>query len=250
MKIILISLAMTLCQMCLAQNADKVWSQTTMVNDVIYKDSIFNKTKVGCGFLLKYKNDTFAITAKHIMNLAKTDDMITTNFEGGLKEWRMYPKDKPEQTVIMGKLLNEDTTDTLTWEYLEKAVKAALYNDFLIFTIKENNSNITPLELSKTAPQKGDILYDIGWTYNDTVGPQRVYKCSFYESTGISFNMRKITYPENGVGLSGSPVINSDGLLVGILSRAETDPVTKEVFASPQHINYLTRFFEDYYKVK
>jgi hypothetical protein len=247
MKKNLIILLLSISKLCFCQKAELNWPLTTMINDVTFKDSKYDKSNVGCGFLLKYNNDTFAITAKHILIIAKTDSMKTTNFEGGLKQWTMYPKNAPEQTVIMEELLNEDTTDSLSWEYL---MKAKNYYDFLIFKIKKNDSNVKPLELSKSTPMKGDTLYNLGWSYKDIEGPQRIYMHTFLESKGANFNMRKINAPENGGGLSGSPVINSRGQLVGIISGMDEDPITKEEFYSPCHTSYLTDFFENYYRNK
>jgi hypothetical protein len=248
MKLKLIILTLSINQFCFSQNADKIWPPITMINDVIFNDSKFDKLNIGCGFLLKYNQDTFAITAKHIIIVAKTDLMKTTNFENGLKQWIMYPKDKKNETVIMGELLNPDKTDSLDWGYKERHDDT--YNDFLIFKIKTNNSKIKPVELRKTKPKVGDILYDIGWTYADTDGEQRIYKYSYYKSIGKRFNMRRIIFPENGGGSSGSPVLDSDGLLVGIISGMDEDPITKEIFSSPRNVDYLIQFFNDYYKNK
>jgi len=217
-----------------------------MINDVTFKDSKFDRFNIGCGFLLKVNQDTFAITAKHILCVAKTDSMKTTNFENGLKQWTMYPKDKKEQTVIMDKLLNEDKTDSLSFDFINR--HDATYKDYLIFKIKQNNSKIKPLEIRKTKLKYGELLYVIGWTYNDAEGGQRVYKYSYYKSKGTRFNMRMINAPKNGGGLSGSPVIDSNGLLVGIISGMDEDPITKEQFSSPHNVDYLNQYFNSYYK--
>ena len=244
MRQILIILIFAISQYCFSQDSNKTWPSTTMINDVTFKDSQFDKFDIGCGFLLKYKQDTFAITAKHIICAAKTDLMITTNFENGLKQWTMYPRDKKEQTVIIDKLLNEDKTDTLSFDFMHR--NAATYHDYLIFKIRQNNSKVKPLEIRKTKLKVGEILYAIGWTYNDTVGEQRVYKYSYYESKGARFNMKTIEAPNKGSGLSGSPVIDADGLLVGIISGTDVDPITRELYYSPCNTDYLIDFFNDY----
>ena len=244
MKLKLILLTLTISQFCFSQNMGKIWPPTTMINDVIFKDSKFDRFNIGCGFLLKVNQDTFAITAKHIICIAKTDIMKTTNFENGLKQWTMYPKDKKEQTVIMDRLLNEDKTDSVSFEFINR--HDTTYNDYLIFKIKQNNSRLKPLEMRKTKLKNGEILYAIGWTYNDTEGSQRIYKYSYYQSKGTRFTMRLINAPENGGGLSGSPVVDSDGLLVGIMSGKDKDPITKEPLQSPRNIDYLIRFFSSY----
>ncbi|MCU4174448.1 S1 family peptidase [Carboxylicivirga sp. N1Y90] len=238
-----ILLALIITQLCSSQESYKTWPAIAMINDVTFKDRKFDKHNIGCGFLLKHEKDTFAITAKHIICVAKTDVMKTTNFEGGLKQWTMYPKDKKDQTVIMGKLLNEDTTDSLSFDFINR--HDTTYNDFLIFKIKQNNSKLVPLEIRKTQLKEGEILYAIGWTYNDTEGSQRIYKYSYYQGKGTRFNMRLIDAPANAGGLSGSPVVDTEGLLVGIISGMDEDPITKEAYSSPRNINYLIDFFNN-----
>jgi hypothetical protein len=241
MKIGLFILTLSISQFCFSQNVDKFWPSITMINDVYFKDSKFDKLNIGCGFLLKYNQDTFAITAKHIICVAKTDQMITTNFANGLKQWIMHPKDKKEQTVILDRLLNEDTTDSLTFDFINR--HDTTYNDFLIFKIKQNNSKVKPLEMRNTKLKKGEILYAIGWTYNDNDCPQKIYKYSYSQTKGTRFTMRLINAPENGGGLSGSPVVDSEGLLVGIISGFDIDPITREKLSSPRNIDYLIKFF-------
>lgn len=246
MRIKYIILILFFSQLCFSQNSIKEWPSIAMINDVTFEESKFDRFNIGCGFLLKYNQDTFAITAKHILCVAKTDKMITTNFENGLKQWTMYPKDIKDQTVIMGRLLNEDKTDTLSFDFIER--NNTTYNDYLVFEIKQNNSKVKPLEIRKTKLKVGEILYAIGWTYRDAEGAQRVYKYSYHKSKGTRFDMKIIDAPRNAGGLSGSPVVDADGLLVGIVSGANVDPITKELYNSPRNTDYLVDFFNDYYK--
>lgn len=250
MKLKIFLFVLIVCQIGHTQNSKKCanWPSITMINDVTFKESKFDRLNIGCGFLLKVKNDTFAITAKHIICVAKTDSMKTTNFENGLKQWTMYPKDKKEQTVIIDKLLNEDKTDSVTFDYIGR--HDTIYNDFLVFKIKKNNSKVKPLEIRNSKLIVGEKLYVIGWSYGDVAGEQRIYEYSYLKTFGTRFNMRIIKGPVNGGGLSGSPVVDANGALVAIVSGTDEDPVTKEIYSSPRGIGYLTQFFDTYYKMK
>ncbi len=207
------------------------WPLISLINKVEYVNSSFNNDNAACGFLLKVNNDTFAVTAKHILLVAKTDSMNSVYFGNNLKSWMMSPKDKPHEIVLIDKLINEDKTDSLTWTYL--ATKRFNYNDWLVFSIKANRSKVIPLELRRTSIKYGEPLYVIGWTYADKEGMQRVYEYSYLGSYGTHFNMKLVNAPIEGKGLSGSPVIDSDGLLVGIISDGYFDSETRMKISSP-----------------
>ena len=214
-----------------------------MVNDVIFKDSTYNQHNIGCSFLLIHNKETYAITAKHLLQVARTDKMKSVHFENELKQWVMYPKDRKEQTVIVGDLLNENRTDSLNWN--RSRINFYSYKDWLIFDVKANNSNIKPVELSKHAPVIGDTVYAVGWTYNDTLGSQRVYSYLIKDREDQRLKMSLINAPENGAGLSGSPVLNSDGYLVGIISAAGYSEESKEIIQYPCTTDYLISFIEN-----
>ena len=60
--------------------------------------------------------------------------------------------------------------------------------------------------------------------------------------------MRMANAPKNPGGLSGSPVVDKNGLVVGTIAGFDEDPVTKEQFLSPCSADYLIDFFKEYYK--
>jgi len=216
-------------EICLSQKQN--WPSITLINKVEFFDSSYNNNNAACGFLLRFENDTFAITAKHVLFVAKTDSMHSVHFRGYLKRWTMLPKDKANETVVMNKLINEDKSDSLHWKNLD--------NDWLVFSIKENNSKVTPLEIRRRKLKYGEPLYVVGWTYMDNDGEQRVYRYSYMGPNGSHFSMKLVDAPMDGNGLSGSPVIDSEGFLVGIISYSYFDPETRTMISSPCGISGL-----------
>lgn len=215
-----------------------------MVNDIIFKDSTFNQYNVGCGFLLKHNSDTFAITAKHILGLAHTDKMTTTNFENGLKHWKMYPRDKKNQIVLSETLLNEDRVDSVNFNYIGR--NWYTYNDYLVFKVLKNNANVKPVRIRETAPRSGEHFFAIGWTYDDKEGEQRVYEYEYVKNRGNKMLMKGIKTAPNEGGLSGAPVLDSEGKLVGIMSGGGEDEETGESYHGMTDINYLRDFLKQY----
>ena len=56
-----------------------------LINNVSYQDSSFDNSNASNGFLVGHKDNTYAVTAKHVLMIAKTDAMKFVDFEGGLK---------------------------------------------------------------------------------------------------------------------------------------------------------------------
>jgi hypothetical protein len=240
-KVFILSFAV--CQVTFSQNKVTKWEPIAMINDVTFRNSKIWNHNAACGFLVKHKNDTLAITAKHILALFYSDSLQTAYFNGRLKQWAMYPKDKKEQKVIIDRLLNEDKRDSIGMGYINKNWDN--YNDWLIFKIKENNSNVKPLKIRNTELRKGEKVFVIGWAYTDIEGDQRIYEYEYYNSQGTHLLLKNIKTPQFPGGLSGSPVVDMHGRLVGIMSGFTMDQTTKKLFISACKVDYLKQFLKN-----
>lgn len=67
--------------------------------------------KLGCGFLLKFNQDTFAVTAKHLIKFIKSDEMEGVSLDNGIKNWMLFNLNKPSENVVVDKLLNENKNE-------------------------------------------------------------------------------------------------------------------------------------------
>ncbi|RZL46532.1 MAG: hypothetical protein EOO93_25865, partial [Pedobacter sp.] len=65
-----------------------------LTNKIDFVDSKFSQPRFSCGFLIKYETDTFAVTAKHLLKIIKTDEMKKLTLENYIKSWMLYPLDK------------------------------------------------------------------------------------------------------------------------------------------------------------
>ena len=175
-----------------------LWPQITMINQIEYMDKKY--PVAGCGFLLDTGDEILAATAKHILAYFKSDSMKTVSFGNELKLWKMFPKNNPEDVVVVDTLINENPEEPL--EQIPPG------RDWLLFTIKERSQNIQPLKFRSDTLQKGETVYIIGWRYSDRGCPQVVYEGNFVRSEGASFLITTKELTDNTMpGLSGSPVI-------------------------------------------
>ncbi|WJS94245.1 serine protease [Flavobacterium johnsoniae] len=224
-------------------SSNKVFKEIALVNGIEFTNPKYDQPKFSCGFLLKYNNETFAVTAKHLLKIIKPEGMTTLSLESYIKNWALYPLNNKSEIVICDKLLNEDKSEKLE-------AKSTYDNDWLVFSIKESSSNIIPLEIRKTPLTQGEKLYVVGWTRTMENGPQRVYEFEYYKTIANRILLKDILVPEKFGGLSGAPLVDENGLLVGIVSNGTVDPDSNKKFFSPCSVTNLAAFLENRRYVK
>jgi len=186
------------------------WPQITLVNQIDYVGKKF--PIAGCSFLLDTGKDTLLVTAKHILTYFKSDTMKSVFFAHSLKEWRAFPKNNPANVVVVDSLLNADSTEPIG--------RIPSHRDWLLFSIRQKSRNIWPLRLRMDSLRHGEPVFIVGWRYTDTSCTQRVYEGSYVESQeGSVIISTKLLSDNRMPGLSGSPVIDANGCVIGIMSQ-------------------------------
>ena len=187
------------------------WPQITMVSRIEYVDKSFPVAP--CGFLLDTGKEILAVTAKHVLTYFKSEAMKTASFGGRLKSWVMFPKNNPVDTVVVDALINEDPS-----EPIDRLIPSDV--DWLLFSIKSKSDHIRPLKFRPGPLRPGEKVYIIGWRYSDKDRPQVVYEGNYVESIdGSVIISTKLLADNRTPGLSGAPVVDSDGFLVGVMSQ-------------------------------
>lgn len=231
--------ALASCSKAQFSESPKQFPSTSLINHFEYFEGEHKFYQLGTAFLIKYKNDTFAITAKHILAVLKPDSSKNLTLENFIKTWTMRPLNKENEIVIVDKLLNEDEKESLKSKKLYE-------KDWLVFSIKENNANVIPLEFRENPLIKGEKLYAIGWTRHMKEGNQRVYEFEYYKTKGTHHLMKKLIIPEKMGGLSGAPVVDEDGKLVGIVSNSKFNLFSMEKMFAPVGTIELKAFLDNY----
>ena len=188
------------------------WPQLALVNQIDYEEK--HHPVAGCGFLLEFEAETVAATAKHVLTYFKSSEMDSVDFKGTLKSWKMFPKDHPAYVVVVDELINQDADESIT--------DIPCGKDWLLFTVKKRSKKIQPLRLRTTPLEEGEPIYLIGWRYTEKDCPQVVYDGKFVrmEKDSVCITVPKLI--ENTIpGLSGAPVIDGKGYVIGIMSRGK-----------------------------
>ncbi len=232
-------IALASCSPGIISVSEKQFPPISLINHYEYFNGEHEFNQLGTAFLLKYKNDTFAITAKHILAVLKPDSLKNLTLDNFIKNWTMSALNKQNEIVTIDKLLNEDKNESLK-------SKTIYQKDWLVFSIKENKAKVIPLEFREKPLVKGEKLYAIGWTRHMKEGNQRVYEFEYYKTKGTHHLMKKLIIPEKMGGLSGAPVVDNDGKLVGIVSNGEFNLFTMEKMLAPVGTIELKAFLDNY----
>ena len=149
--------------------------QFSGINQVTFNDTQYNNAFAGNAFLISFKGKLFAVTVKHALMVAKTPSLTSVYLQDELKEWRIHPNKNSNSYVTLGKLLNADKTELIDEKILLK--------DWLVFEVKNNNSNLAILELRNTPLEPGELLTAYGCTYaSQETCSQDEYQGNFIEA--------------------------------------------------------------------
>lgn len=203
------------------------------VNNVAFHQSEYNNAFAGNGFLIEYQNKPYAVTVKHALLEAKTNVMDSVSLQEHVSRWRIHPLRSPDKYVQLGRLINASKVEKLDMNILKK--------DWLLFEIESNQSDLVTLKIRTRPLAPGENVFAIGCSYaNKTHCIQDRYKGKF-----ISYDTHNLRVTLDGLpmsqlrGLSGSPVLDKDNYLVGIVSNVLPKTSGKGFDFAPAKLDYL-----------
>lgn len=227
---------------CLAQEKEtwvdlpkNQWPVIALTNHVQFKngDRYVDPSFIyaGTGFLIDNGKDTLAATAKHVLFVAKNKNTGNVEINAALKEWVMKPKRSQADSAVIDRLINEDST-----EILEGRNSTIMERDWIIFTVKSITGAIYPLKPRYSPLKPGEAVYILSCAYDDSTSTISAGKVVRKEGMDILIerNMK-----EHLGGSSGSPVIDTNGYLIGVISSSTADNKTGKAVSVAISTDYL-----------
>lgn len=195
------------------------WPIIGLINEVQYKngdryiDPSFRYA--GTGFLINTGTDTLAATAKHILWVAKNKQSSGVSINAHLQQWTMRPKGNTQDLATIDQLLNEDPN-----EKLEGAGSSITERDWIVFSVKKSSPKLYPLKPRFSPVQAGEKVFIISCPYNDST--TQIHPGVVVRKYGLDIFIDRDPKANMG-GSSGSPVIDANGYLIGIISANTVD---------------------------
>ena len=196
-------------------------SNIALINEVWYEDNQQyihpSFTYAGTGFLIDTKQGVLAATAKHVLMIANPKEMKGVSPNAHLEKWIMHPKNNNTDSVVIGQLLNEDKEEDLGFD------KASIQlRDWIVFATEYHAPKIKALTPRFTPLKVGEAIYFTGCPYKRE-------DCIIEPAIVLGVKGNRIIFSQenkgaNIGGASGSPLIDAEGKLVGVLSGTSVSP--------------------------
>ena len=181
------------------------WPQMVLTNAARFKGH--TSLNGASSFLVQLKSgEVVAATARHLLGDAGgvKPEVKPADFNASLDSWFMHPRTRPDEVVKVRSLASQpDPRPGFDW---------------VLFHIEGTGESVaTPLTLRRTRVKAGETVHLIGVSYAEPTVAQKIYSGVVTERRGDRFRYR-ITPYVNIRGFSGAPIVDDDGLLVGVMT--------------------------------
>jgi hypothetical protein len=163
--------------------------------------------------------------------VARNKKTKTVQVNDQLQRWTLRPKGNHRDSATVDRLLNEDST-----EILEGKASSVTERDWIIFTVKQSSPALHPLKPRYTPMKPGEKIYILSNAYADSAAT--IHTGKVLSKLGLDILIER-DLPDHLPGCSGSPVIDTNGYLVGIVSSSSTDGKTGKAVTIATSTEYL-----------
>ncbi len=191
------------------------WPQIALTNEISFKDTTYNN--IINSFLINTGKDTLAVSCKHIFMVFECHlGLKTIDLGENFNYWKFYSKGNIQNSVDAKRLINTNPKENIGQFNNLKG------RDWIIFELNKKSSGLYPLKIRYTPVKPNEIVYAISWGMGQEENNKpTLIKFQCFKNLGDYFYTQTLTKNINPQGRSGSPVIDKNGYLVGIISGAE-----------------------------
>ena len=190
------------------------WKKTVLSNEASFKT--FGDLNLGSAFLMRYKNDTVALTARDFTGTIYTrgEMLLAKDFNQELKSWKLYVSDRPSQFVMVDSLLLKDRIE-------KKRSVVIISRPVWVMAISHVKGDFHPLEPDIRKIPNRDTLYLVGFDNDHNLKIiQGIVETSLNDKWAFPLIRLKTEIYLQYAGFVGGPIVDQNGKVVGVINRA------------------------------
>lgn len=210
------------------------WPDFALTNEIGFSDTTY--FDLANSFLVNTGYDTLGVSCKHLFLVFHYQQGFThIDLGEEFQYWNMYPKNHRDTRVSIKRLINTNPAEPIG-EFNTLKVR-----DWIIFDLEEPHNQLYPLKIRHTPVKSNEIVYALGWgiKQEDNRTPALI-RLQCIKNVGDYFYTKTLPTNTQANGRSGSPVIDQNGYLVGIVSGQEGN------MGVIGGVAYLTQLFDNY----
>lgn len=219
---------------CFSQNSIGQFPSIAFVNQIKLNDSLNTNINSGCGFLLSAENEIYAVTSSKALSIIIKNNEQANSLADSINSWVMHVQNDSSDRVVCGEILNPVLVNDTN-----------MNNDWCLLKVKTKSTKNIALNWRTSALVNGEPLYALGWSEDYLNSPQQTFIYTYIGQQENYIQMRRIIAPESDEMLWGAPVVDKEGLLVGIMSPRASDNKTGEHYSRACHVNVVIDFFKN-----
>lgn len=210
------------------------WPSFALTNEISFTDTTYKD--IANSFMVNTGFDTIGVSCKHLfMVFENQPGLKSIDLGENYNYWNFYPKNEKDKVVSAKMLINKNANEPIGQFNTLKV------RDWIIFEIENKRPDLYPLKIRYTPIKTNEIVYAVGWgAKQKNINTPALIKLKCFKSLGDYYYIQTLKTDTKPHGRSGSPVIDKNGYLVGIVSGQEGN---LGVIGS---VNYLTKMFDKY----
>jgi hypothetical protein len=188
------------------------WPDFVLTNDVSFQDTTFKG--LANAFTVDTGLDTVGVTCKHIFMVFETRLGLHTIALGeGFRGWTLRSSRDSTRALGVSQLINEDPSEPVG------DLAGIKDRDWILFELDGWSEGIHPLKIRYAPLESGEVVHAIVRTLEgrDDHDPE-IRSLRTYRAAGTYYYVEPLDPDADPTATSGSPVIDRNGYLVGLVS--------------------------------